>query len=944
MHRLPLALLVVFALVLAAPAGALASDFVVTSTGDAGDSNLADGFCDGSGACTLRAAIQQVNADGDAASTISFGPAFNGEAGDKITIGSSLPAILFPTAIQGCPTALDPVKPCAEVGFATSTNSVILNFHAVDDSSLSGVALTNGGSALSLTAIGAGVGDTTKNFQLTNSWLGVHLDTTAGANAVGLFLSGDHVDNAQIGGATAADRNVISNNTVTGIDIENADGTVILGNYIGTQPNGTTPAGNGVATSEGENIEITSGAQSTSIGPAAMDAASVSSSACDGGCNVVAAAGAGQNNRPQIDLYGESGETSAPAPYELTIRGNYIGMDASGQALNGALGNGSASISVGAADNVTIGGPSDSDMNRLNGSVFGITSQSSADGLVVRNNQFNLNFAGTEPSGLRFGGTASSINGGGSPQPVFTENRIAVSPTYSHTAINMSNGHGTVTDNVIGVGPAGEQFAGGAVGIKMSNNFGTGRSLVSGNIIRNLSSSNEPAEVAGIVISGGDDVDVFGNTIGAASDPDVAGDGIRIVQGGGPAVSEDNVIGGELASDQNSIHVSGTPIEVSDPAAVGNTFGRNVGSGGAGLPFIDLGADGPGNTGTANGGIDEPTITVAGAGFAGGTAGPGAVVRVFTRPSVNAVTTYLGKATADVNGTWRVNYGSPVANQALVAATQTDNSGSTSELSTSVASDAAGPPAPTITSGPSGPTNDATPSFAFTANEAGGSLLCSLDGGPEQPCNAGTFTAGTALADGAHTFRVVHEDVAENQSAAAVRSFTVDTQVAAPRISGPSGLIRDATPTFRFSGESGATFACTVDGSPVACAAVFTPERLADGAHRITVTQTDAAGNVSDPVARSFRVDATAPQTIGVARRNSPFDRTPTFRFRSSEAGSTFQCRVDRGRYRSCRWPYTTKRLAIGSHVLRVRAIDRAGNVDRTPLVRRFRVQPRPAA
>lgn len=49
-------------------------------------------------------------------------------------------------------------------------------------------------------------------------------------------------------------------------------------------------------------------------------------------------------------------------------------------------------------------------------------------------------------------------------------------------------------------------------------------------------------------------------------------------------------------------------------------------------------------------------------------------------------------------------------------------------------------------------------------------------------------------------------------------------------------------------------------------------------------------------------------------------DRTPTFRFASDQAGSTFQCKVDGKPFRTCRSPYTTKPLRPGKHTFKVRA------------------------
>jgi putative cofactor-binding repeat protein len=60
------------------------------------------------------------------------------------------------------------------------------------------------------------------------------------------------------------------------------------------------------------------------------------------------------------------------------------------------------------------------------------------------------------------------------------------------------------------------------------------------------------------------------------------------------------------------------------------------------------------------------------------------------------------------------------------------------------------------------------------------------------------------------------------------------------------------------------------------------------------------------------------------------FKREAKFRFASSEAQSTFQCRLDKKKWRRCTSPYK-RSVKPGKHVFRVRAIDRFGNVDPTP-------------
>ena len=62
------------------------------------------------------------------------------------------------------------------------------------------------------------------------------------------------------------------------------------------------------------------------------------------------------------------------------------------------------------------------------------------------------------------------------------------------------------------------------------------------------------------------------------------------------------------------------------------------------------------------------------------------------------------------------------------------------------------------------------------------------------------------------------------------------------------------------------------------------------------------------------------------------------FRFGSDEEGVTFVCRVDGGLPRFCA-ERLARRFSLGKHAVRVKAIDIAGNVDRTAAVYRFRVK-----
>jgi hypothetical protein len=69
------------------------------------------------------------------------------------------------------------------------------------------------------------------------------------------------------------------------------------------------------------------------------------------------------------------------------------------------------------------------------------------------------------------------------------------------------------------------------------------------------------------------------------------------------------------------------------------------------------------------------------------------------------------------------------------------------------------------------------------------------------------------------------------------------------------------------------------------------------------------------------------------------FDRLAKFHFNSTEAQSTFQCKVDRRSWHGCRSPYKRRVSAGAKHLFKVRAIDRFGNVDPTPAHFSWRVK-----
>src|SRR6266540_2593373 len=311
------------------------------------------------------------------------------------------------------------------------------------------------------------------------------------------------------------------------------------------------------------------------------------------------------------------------------------------------------------------------------------------------------------------------------------------------------------------------------------------------------------------------------------------------------------------------------------------------------------------------------------------------------------------------------------------------------------------PPETQIDSGPSGTTSNTTPTFTFSSDEGNVTFECSVDGAAFGACSGPGASHTTApLADGAHSFEVRARDAfGTADPSPASRAFTVDTTApaapdtaanfASPGItvavasassttfkatatdttghtspcssgltyvedstapettiaSGPANgsTTNDRTPAFGFSSsEAGSSFECKVDGgSFAACSSPNTTAALADGAHTFKVRATDHAGNTDPtPASRSFTVDTHAPNTkLTGGPPPVTTKHTATFKFKSTERGSSFKCKLDRQRFKRCRSPKTYKHLKRGKHAFKVEAIDRAGNVDRTPAKRSWRIR-----
>ena len=86
--------------------------------------------------------------------------------------------------------------------------------------------------------------------------------------------------------------------------------------------------------------------------------------------------------------------------------------------------------------------------------------------------------------------------------------------------------------------------------------------------------------------------------------------------------------------------------------------------------------------------------------------------------------------------------------------------------------------------------------------------------------------------------------------------------------------------------------------------------------------------------------DTTPPNTmIHGGPKGTTRARQASFHLMSTEAGSKFQCKLDRGPWRACGARKSFRGLKKGPHTLLARAIDAAGNRDGTPAKRTWRIR-----
>lgn len=205
----------------------------------------------------------------------------------------------------------------------------------------------------------------------------------------------------------------------------------------------------------------------------------------------------------------------------------------------------------------------------------------------------------------------------------------------------------------------------------------------------------------------------------------------------------------------------------------------------------------------------------------------------------------------------------------------------------------------------------------------------------------------TFTSTGTKHVKLTVED-AEGEADSNKQSFTVGTgsDTTPPNTtigSGPSGTTTATGATFTFtSTETGSSFQCQLDGSGWgSCSSPQAYSGLGEGSHSFSVRATDGTGNTDPtPATRTWTVEGSTPPPPDTTPPNTTIVSSPpattsstsaSFSFNSSEAGSSFECKLDSAAFVSCTSPRPHSGLALGQHTFSVRATDAAENTDPTP-------------
>ena len=501
--------------------------FTVDSIADTPDANPGDGICDdGSGACTLRAAIEETNA-------------LSNTAAEPDVITFNLPG--------AGPQTIQPASPLPNL-----SNPVVLDATTqtgYDGSPLIELDGSNAGDVVSgLKVTGGGSGSTIRGFAINRFdehgiFISRKSDVTVRDNYLGTDLTGTQdLGNGEAGVYIInAVNNLVHQNLISGNDLgifiegPRSTGNLITGNMIGTNAAGTAALKNRFV-----NIEIAAGPENQIGGTA------------DGDGNLIS----GSKNGVSI--------RGATASGNLLL-GNKIGTNAAGTA---AIRN-TRGVKI-----------LDSDQNILGGAGFaGNLISGNTIGLLIQRGENNLvqgNHIGTDADGTAaLPNTRGLLIRDGFANQIGDEPNVISGNLREGIKIFGSSTDNVVRDNLIGTNAAGDAAIPNDMGIRISGN-------ASGNTIGGTDSATSNV-ISGNTDEGlllrADNNTIIGNFIGtdASGTTALSNDvGVLIynasgIHVGGANNGEGNVISG---NDDAGIRITGN--NAADNSIEGNLIGTNA--------------------------------------------------------------------------------------------------------------------------------------------------------------------------------------------------------------------------------------------------------------------------------------------------------------------------------------------------------------------------------
>jgi hypothetical protein len=269
-----------------------------------------------------------------------------------------------------------------------------------------------------------------------------------------------------------------------------------------------------------------------------------------------------------------------------------------------------------------------------------------------------------------------------------------------------------------------------------------------------------------------------------------------------------------------------------------------------------------------------------------------------------------------------------------VSVRHTDRAGNQQTATRTIVVDTVLPTA-TIQQPANGSFRGPNPAVNFTITDVHpGTTYCQVDGGAENPCTSPT-TIGP-LGAGSHTLGVRHVDAAGNAGATTSTSFIVDTTPPDVVVDWPpeDQILNTASPQINFTvteANPSANSLCQIDAGPqTACTSPYVATNLPQGAHTLTITHIDLAGNAGVSQPRQFTIDSIPPVAPLISSNRGTLTKLTdvNLTFSAPEPGiGHLECQLDNSGWSNpCSSPQAFAGLALGEHSFFVRQIDNAGN------------------